>query len=248
MGTAGPHDNPRAEVNARPPRPGRSRTWGWRRKLPAAAGPRLHALVAALALASARAARAQDALAEEEEAPAWSVDVEALYVLARAEEDYVTGKVFVDQGALHLEARYNYEDLRTLSAFVGWNLGVGERLRLELTPMVGGVVGRTVGVAPGLELTLSYGRLVLWSENEYVLVPSDADASFFYTWTELSLWPVEWARAGVNLQWARERRAGPVAERGFHAGLAYRSVSVAAYVFNPGADDASTVFMLSVDL
>lgn len=206
-------------------------------------------LAGVLALLCAMPAMAAQAGTEEEgRVPPVSVEGEVLYYRPHEGLDYLYGIVRADTGGLRLEARYNYEDLHTGSAFVGWNLGAGEQLRLELTPMVGGVVGRTDGIAPALEVALTYGKLALWSESEYVLVPSDRDASFFYTWTELSVWPVEWARAGVNLQWTRVNGSRPEPERGFHLGLAYRHFGVAAYVFEPGQEDASTHFLLSVEL
>ena len=44
-------------------------------------------------------------------------------------------------GWLHLEARYNYEGIGTGSAWVGWNFGFGEKLRLDATLMAGGIFG-----------------------------------------------------------------------------------------------------------
>ena len=65
--------------------------------------------------------------------------------------------VTADHGALHLEGRYNYEAFETGSAWVGWNFGVGEKLRLDATLMAGGVFGDTRGVAPGYHLTRLVG-------------------------------------------------------------------------------------------
>ncbi len=42
--------------------------------------------------------------------------------------DYGQPTVTADHGALHLEARYNDEGIGTGSAWVGWNVGVGEQL------------------------------------------------------------------------------------------------------------------------
>ena len=50
---------------------------------------------------------------------------------------------------LHLETRYNNEDLRTGSLWVGYNFAWGEKWQFEVTPMIGGVFGRTNGIAPG---------------------------------------------------------------------------------------------------
>jgi hypothetical protein len=62
-----------------------------------------------------------------------------------------------DRGWLHLETRYNYENLETGSAWVGYNFSGGEKLKWEFTPMLGGVFGNTTGVAPGYEFRLPIG-------------------------------------------------------------------------------------------
>jgi len=41
---------------------------------------------------------------------------------------------------LHLEARYNYEDLKTFSGWIGYNFYGGEEFEYFITPMIGGVV------------------------------------------------------------------------------------------------------------
>ena len=68
-----------------------------------------------------------------------------------------------DHGALHLEGRYNYEAIDAGSVWVGWNLDFGSPLAFDVTPMIGGVFGSLNGVAPGLELTVSYRKLELYS-------------------------------------------------------------------------------------
>ncbi|MCK7523659.1 MAG: hypothetical protein MZV64_41485 [Ignavibacteriales bacterium] len=64
-----------------------------------------------------------------------------------------------DKGKLHLEARYNYEDLKTASAWVGYNVFGGDEFEYFITPMVGGAFGRTNGIAPGLEFTFELCRI-----------------------------------------------------------------------------------------
>lgn len=68
-------------------------------------------------------------------------------------QSYASPTFAADHGALHLEARYNYEALRTGSLWAGYNLSVGGKLVLDATPMIGGVFGNVNGVAPGLEFT-----------------------------------------------------------------------------------------------
>ena len=52
--------------------------------------------------------------------------------------------------------------------WVGYNISGGKKLEYTITPMVGGVVGLTDGLAPGLEFTFTYGRFELYNEMEYV--------------------------------------------------------------------------------
>ncbi|HEY3384899.1 MAG TPA: hypothetical protein VGK46_00225, partial [Saprospiraceae bacterium] len=62
-------------------------------------------------------------------------------------EDYIFNPVLTaDKGTLHLESRYNYEDLNTLSLFAGYNIEAGNELYFELTPMFGFAFGETNGV------------------------------------------------------------------------------------------------------
>jgi hypothetical protein len=67
-----------------------------------------------------------------------------------------------------MEARYNYEALHTTSVFAGWRLEAGEKLQFAATPMLGFLFGQTTGIAPGLELELSYKALDFYSETEWV--------------------------------------------------------------------------------
>ena len=133
--------------------------------------------------------------------------------------NYVQPTVTADRQWLHLEARYNYEDLDTGSAWVGYNFSVGEKLSLDFTPMLGGVFGNTTGIAPGYRGTLSWWKLVLYSEGEYVFDTGDRSASFFYNWSELSFSPVEWFRFGLVAQRTRAYESDRDIQRGFLVGF-----------------------------
>ena len=78
---------------------------------------------------------------------------------------YVNPTLTADHKWLHLEARYNYENLRTASLWAGYNIGrgdvsAGDKWEFDITPMLGGVFGRTNGIAPGCEALLSYRKKV----------------------------------------------------------------------------------------
>ncbi len=182
------------------------------------------------------------------EAPRWSFRGEVGYYYLPDDTDYAGALVSADRGLIHLEARYHYEDYRTLSTFFGLNFGFGEEFRLELTPMAGVAVGNTKGLAPGLLLNLSYWKLELYSEAEYLFDFEDSGSNFFYTWTELSFWPVEWVRAGFVTERTRLIETGLEIERGFLVGFAYRQFAATVHVLNPGADGAYVMFSLSAEL
>jgi hypothetical protein len=109
--------------------------------------------------------------------------------------------VFADRGPLHLEVRYNYEDLRTTSLWAGYAFTFGdEAASVKLTPMGGAVVGQTHGVAPGLEVEARWSRLAYWLEAEYLFDFADSTANNLYTWSELDLYVVPWLWVGASVQ------------------------------------------------
>jgi hypothetical protein len=120
----------------------------------------------------------------------------ALYLLPD-EEDFVQPTFKADRGRLHLETRYAYEDRESVSFFAGANFELGNDVTLALTPMIGGLAGRTDGIIPAFEANLTVGPFEAYGEAEYVFDLGDGSSSYFYMWSELSLWPTEWLRAGV---------------------------------------------------
>ena len=102
------------------------------------------------------------------------------------EDDYIFNPIVTgDAGTLHLEGRYNYEDINTLSLFGGYNIAVGNELLWEVTPMIGVAFGETNGFIPAIESTLSYGAFEWYLESEYVVITDEGGDDYFYTWTEL---------------------------------------------------------------
>ena len=127
-------------------------------------------------------------------------------------QEYVQPTFTADRGWLHLETRYNYENLKTGSVWLGYNFSGGEKLEWEFTPMLGGVFGDTTGVAPGYKFSLTYWKLEFSSEGEWVFDLDGSEESFFYNWCELSIAPVEWFRFGLvgqRTQGLPDRRRHP---------------------------------------
>ena len=155
--------------------------------------------------------------------------------------------ITADRQWLHLEARYNYEDLETGSLWVGYNFSVGDKIRLNIAPMLGGVFGRTTGVAPGLRGSLRWWRLELYGEGEYVFNTRERANSFFYLWSELTLSPVDWLRVGPVVQRTRVDDSELDIQRGFLVGLSYKRVKITAHVSNPNKNKPTYVLAVSVE-
>jgi hypothetical protein len=159
--------------------------------------------------------------------------------------DFVNANLTADRDWLHLEARYNYEALDTGSLWVGYNLSTGEKLVFEFAPMVGGVFGGLMGVAPGYNLSLGYKRFVLASQDEYVF-DTDSSGSFFYTWSEITYSPLDWLRAGLVIQRTKAYQSELDIQRGFLVGVTYKKIDFTTYVFNLGWTEPTVVLAVGV--
>jgi hypothetical protein len=157
--------------------------------------------------------------------------------------DYVQPTVLADRDRLHLEARFNYEDQDTGSAWVGYNLSAGETLRLEFTPMLGVVFGNTDGIAPGYKASLGWRNFELYSEAEYLFDADDSGDSFFYTWSELTLAASDNWRAGFVIQRTKAYETEFDIQRGILAGFSLGRFEFTGYLLDP---DESPTVVLSV--
>jgi hypothetical protein len=158
-------------------------------------------------------------------------------------ENFVQPTVFADRDRLHVEARFNYEDRDSASAWAGYNLSSGESLRLEFTPMLGIVFGNTTGIAPGYKASLGWRNFELYSEAEYLFDADDSDDSFLYTWTELTLAPSDSWRTGFVVQRTKAYATEFDIQRGVLAGISRGRFEFTAYLLNP---DASPTLVLAV--
>ena len=176
----------------------------------------------------------------------WSFSLSTFGYLVPDDQSYGSPIFTADHRWLHLEARYNYEDQETGSLWAGYNLSVGHKLVFEATPMLGAVFGNTKGVAPGCELALSYKKVELSSEAEYVYDPSDSKSSFLYSWNELVYSPTDWFHAGLVAQRTRAYHTPLDVQRGFSVGFSYQRFDFTTYVFNAGWTDPTVVLGLGV--
>jgi hypothetical protein len=177
----------------------------------------------------------------------WAFNASAYTYLLPDHKNYVNLNFTADRGWLHLEARYNYEAQKAGSLWLGRNFSFGEKLVLAVTPMVGGVFGDLNGIAPGYNLSLSYWKVELSSQNEYVFDLENRSGNFFYTWSELTVSPVDWFRAGMVVQRTKAYETELDIQRGLLAGFSYKKVDFTAHVFNLGWTDPTVVLAVGVN-
>jgi len=193
-----------------------------------------------------KATNTPPALTEQTDEKAWSFSASISTYILPNDREYVQPTLTADRGWLHLETRYDYENLETGSAWVGYNFSGGKKLEWEFTPMLGGVFGNTTGIAPGYKLSLTYWKFELSSEGEFVFDTGNSEGSFFYTWSELSVSPVDWFRFGLVGQRTRAYQSDVDIQRGLLVGFSYKKIDFTTYVFNLDQGKPTWVFSVGV--
>lgn len=176
----------------------------------------------------------------------WSFNTDVNFYLIT--DDFFVLPVFrADKNKLHLEARYNYEDRETFSGWVGYNFigGNGNNLDYTITPMIGGVVGNSDGMAAGLEITVTYKNFELYTESENFFDFESRDNNYFYNWTDFTYSPTDWLWVGISGQRTRLYQTDLDIQRGILVGAALKSLELSAYCYNIGFDDPFVLVTLS---
>ncbi len=157
----------------------------------------------------------------------------------------------VSKGHLHLAARYNYEDINTFSGWVGYNFMGGNHLAYVITPMVGGLVGRTNAFAAGALIQLDFSRLSFYSEAEYVFdivaYGNDYFSNYFYTWTDISYALADWLEVGLSVQNLRTYQSSPDIQRGLLISTSVKEVDITGYFYSSLTADPFFILTLSKD-
>ncbi len=162
-------------------------------------------------------------------------------------DEFIGLPVFrADKNKLHLEARYNYEDLETFSGWVGYNFTGGKKIEYAITPMVGGVVGLSNGIAPGLEFTFTYKSFEWYAESEYLFETESNENNFYYMWSDITYSPKDWLWVGISGQRTRLYQTDLDIQRGLLVGGSYKSFELTGYLYNLGFDDPFVLITLSV--
>jgi hypothetical protein len=180
------------------------------------------------------------------EKPEWDFAATGYWNAPRGGDDYGSAIFAADRGALHLEARVNYEALHAQSVFAGWTWSTGETVKLDFTPIVGFVGGDLRGGIAGFESTITAGRFDFYIEAEYVHPRDGRDSSYTYAWSELGFRPIEPLRLGIVAQRTRAYGGDREVQRGGFVQYSFGKFTAGAYWFNPGSSDQVVIGALGV--
>lgn len=180
-------------------------------------------------------------------APRWKHGGEvSMYIFP---DDFIFLPIYTaDRGWLHLEGRYNYEDINTVSGWFGYNFSGGNKFQYTITPMIGGLAGNTNGLAAGLELTFDFFGFTFYSESEYVFSLENTEDDFYYNWTDFTYSPLDWLWFGLSAQRTRLYHTDLEIQRGLLIGGGYKWLGVSGYMYNIGFDDPYFILSLTVNL
>ncbi len=156
-----------------------------------------------------------------------------------------SGRYEVDKNWLHLEARFNNEQLNTFSLWLGYNFSGGKSFQYTITPAVAGLVGELKGIAPGIKFNLGYRGFQLDVESA-VIFKEGKKYDFFYNWTDFTYHPLDWLWLGISEQRARLYQLGNDTYIGFLIGGKYRRFEFAGYLYSIGIEKDYFVISLSI--
>jgi hypothetical protein len=183
----------------------------------------------------------------EPEETKWEYSLSIATYLAQHARDYANPNFTADHDWLHLEARYQYEAVKTGSLWLGYNFSFGEKLAVEATPMIGGVFGDITGVAPGYAISASYKSIEFFTQGEYFFDAAIHAGDFLYTWSELSYAPADWLRVGLVVDRTKALGSSIDIRRGPLIGFKYKKVDLTTYWLSPGTRDGTFIFSVTVN-
>lgn len=132
----------------------------------------------------------------------------------------------------YIEARYNYEDQKTVSLYFGKAFTIDKIAEYEITPMIGVVVGKTNGISPGLNFQLEYKRFSTFTQCQYTFDFNRSANSFFWNWSGFDISISKYIGVGGSVQVFEPNKGNGVYRAGPMLSFRQNSFSIEAYVYN----------------
>lgn len=130
------------------------------------------------------------------------------------------------------EARYNYEEVKTFSFYLGKSWSREGRISWTATPMAGIVAANYKGGSAALNLDLSGRKFFLSAQSQFTMAMDAENTNFFYNWSELAYAVSDHFFSGLTLQYTRQQGSNNM-EPGLLAGVSFGDISLPVYIFHP---------------
>src|SRR5436305_15182258 len=95
-------------------------------------------------------------------------------------------------------------------------------------------------------MSIAYWNFEFSSEAEFVFDVGNSEGNFFYTWSELSVSPVDCLRFGLVWQRTHAYQTDVDIQRGLLAGFSYKKIDFTTYVFNLDRSKPTWVFAMAL--
>ena len=154
---------------------------------------------------------------------------------------------FQNKKKWYAEDRYNYEDVRNFSLYMGKTFSEENFFSYSVTPLIGGAVGSFNGVSTGINVDMDFRKFFLSSQTQYSISTDHRTNNFFYNWSELAYQPLKWFYGGVSVQHTRLYQSENSFEPGVLLGLSFRNLNVPFYTFGPLKKDRYFMIGLTVE-
>jgi len=177
----------------------------------------------------------------------WNFSAWAEMFIIPHEDDIFNPTFYARHKTLHLEARYNYEDMNTASLWAGYRFKFGNAVKFVIVPMAAIVFGNTNGAAPGLEIEMTYKKFDLYSESEHVFDFSSKEGNFFYMYSEVAIRPIHAIRTGIITQRTKLFESERELQRGIFGEYYFGRFRAGVFYFSPFASDQFWIASFSVD-
>ncbi len=148
---------------------------------------------------------------------------------------------------IYTEMRYNYEELKTASVYIGKNFSKEGKLSYAFTPMLGIVFGKLNGGSLAMNMDLEHKKTFISMQTQYTVSSDEVKDNFFFNWTELAYQPVKWIYAGVSMQQTKAYKTNFISEYGMLVGLLIKNFTIPVYVFNPANKNRNFIVGINVE-
>lgn len=148
---------------------------------------------------------------------------------------------------LYAEFRYNYEEAKTASVFLGKTFeSSGKKNEYTWTPMIGFSAGIFKGASLALNAEIGWKRCYISSQMQYSHSFTDREQHFYFNWSEAGYEFSERIFTGIAMQYTLQAGAHDF-QPGLLAGLNIGNFSIPLYLFRPFSRNHSIILGLNYE-